>query len=425
MGAQNEALAVIEMPHPRELSPELRFVESEEWFACGQPPVVQQGWKLYVPATFLNARKLIELVYSLTSRAGLHFKYIKTMVLLRKLNAGIFGYTQVGKGVVIYLPEPDHNFLNAMKNSLEPYRDQCPAVPCGIPFGDDLPLYYRYGSYVNRRLQVGGYDIEDDRTNAKSAVPAGIEDLLKNYTSPLEVSPEVQSFLSRYPAYEAIQQQGKGGIFIGLNLASETFQEVILKVGYHRGMVQLDGGDGCTLLRRELAFYRELVNRGVAAEAPQLIDALDTSRKVVLVLEYIPGSNLLLRRLQNQLTIPHLERCWAIFERLHTAGLYLGDAKLANFLAADDGKVRVLDFETAGVIGDKPSPIRTFDIKPEFSDVCTADLAHFLASVLYPYDEDDHGGREGRNFDLRTWVAKDSETATVAWAREKLRKLLN
>jgi hypothetical protein len=66
------------MPHPRELSPKLPFVESEDWFACGTPPVAPQGWKLYVPATILNARKLVELVHQLASRAGLHFKYIKT-----------------------------------------------------------------------------------------------------------------------------------------------------------------------------------------------------------------------------------------------------------------------------------------------------------------------------------------------------------
>src|SRR5260370_15413865 len=76
-------------------------------------------------------------------------------------------------------------------------------------------------------------------------------------------------------------------------------------------------------------------------------------------------------------SVEHLERCWSILERLHTAGLYLGDAKLANFLAADDGKVWVLDFETAGVIGDKPSPIRTFNIKPGLADVYAWDLAHF------------------------------------------------
>jgi hypothetical protein len=416
-------LDLSEVPHPRELSPELPFVESEEWFACGPPPAARQGWKLYVPATFLNARSLLEFVYPLASRAGLHFKYIKTTALLRKLNAGIFGYTQVGKGVVIYLPEPDEGFLNALKDALAPFRDQCPAVPCAIPFGDDLPLYYRYGAYVSRRLEVGGSDIEDNRTDAKSAVPNGIEDLLKHYASPLEVPPDVQSFLLRYPAYESIQQQGKGGIFVGLNLASDTFQEVILKVGYHRGMVQLDGGDGCTLLRRELAFYRELADRGIADEAPQLIDALDTSRKVVLVLEYISGTNLLLRRLQNQLTVEHLEKCWSILERLHFAGLYLGDAKLANFLANDDGKVSVLDFETAGVIGDRPSPIRTFDLKPKLPDVCATDRAHFLASVLYTYEEkreDPSGG----NFDLLAWADKDPSNEMDAWALERLRKLL-
>lgn len=92
---------------------------------------------------------------------------------------------------------------------------------------------------------------------------------------------------------------------------------------------------------------------------------------------------------------------------------------------ADDDKVWILDFETAGTIGDKPSPIRTFDIKPEFCDARTADLAHFLASVLYPYDEDDRDGRANRSFDLRAWSVKDSETATAAWARDKLRELLN
>jgi len=359
------------------------------------------------------------------SRAGLHFKYIKTMALLRKLNAGIFGYTQVGKGLVIYLPEPDESFLKSLKEKLTPFRDQCPTVPCALPFGDDLPLYYRYGSYVSPRLQVGGYDVEDDRADAKSAVPAGIEDVVKPHTTPSNVSPEIQSFLARYPAYEAVQQQGKGGIFIALNLASQTFQEVVLKVGYHRGMVQLDGSDGCALLQRELAFYRELADRGVTAEAPQLIDALDASRKVVLVLEYIRGSNLLARRLENQLTVAHLERCWSIIHRLHGVGLYLGDAKLANFLVADDGEVRVLDFETAGVLGDHPSPIRTFHIKPQFSDFRAADLAHFLASVLYTPDEADSEGPHDKSFDLRTWADRDSETEIAAWAREKLRKLLD
>lgn len=176
-------------------------------------------------------------------------------------------------------------------------------------------------------------------------------------------------------------------------------------------------------MRRELSFYRELANRNLAAEAPQLIDSLDTSRKVILVLEYLPGSNLLQRRLQNQLTVEHLESCWIILERFHTAGLYLGDAKLANFVAADDGRVFVLDFETAGIIGVHSVPVRTFSLKPEPTDICTADRAHFLASVLYDYDQYREDPWD-RNFDLQTWADRDSQTEISSWASAKLRNLL-
>jgi hypothetical protein len=227
----------------------------------------------------------------------------------------------------------------------------------------------------------------------------------------------------RYPVFEAIQQRGKGGVFAGLNLASETFQEVILKVGYHRGMAEPDGNDGCTLLQRELSFYRELSARGFALHAPKLIDALDTSRTVILVLERISGSNLMLLKLEDRLTVEHLECCWNIPDRFHSHGLFLGDAKLANFIAEDAGEVRVLDFETAGVVGSRPLPIRTFRLMPEPADICTADRAHFLASVLLAYDGDLEG-ESSRDFNQENWFEKDPKTDIGTWARQKLQKLL-
>jgi hypothetical protein len=410
------------MPHPQRLCPELPFIESEDWFACGPPPVALQGWKLYVPLTLLNASKLLEGVAPFAQRAGLHFKYIKSIALLRKLNAGIFGYAQIGKNFVIYLPELDTSFVESLKEALAPYRDECPAVPCAIPFGEDLPLYYRYGSYRSSRLQLAGGEVDDNREDLDQAVPPEIEDVLRPYTSPVLEDPAVQSFLLRYPVYEAIQQQGKGGIFLAMNLASETFQEVVLKVGYHRGQVQPDGSDGCDLLRREQAFYRELSRRGISTETPRLIDELDTPRKVILVLEHVPGTSLLIRKLQNQLTVQHLDGCWRLIERLHDVGLYLGDAKLANFLASDNGDLHILDFETAGIIGEKPSPIRTFFLKPDLADPRALDRAHFLASVLHPYEEGNNA--KDRNFDLEACLSKGSETEISAWAREKLRTVL-
>jgi hypothetical protein len=414
---------VAEIPHPRKVSASLPFVESAEWFACGPPPATTQGWKLYVPLTIANANELIERLAPFVWRAGLHFKYIRTIKLLRKLNAGTFGYPQIGKCFVIYLPVPDGSFLKEIKNILAPYRDQCPAVPCALPFGDYLPLYYRYGAYQSDRLQVGGGELADDREDPAAAVPDGVEDALAPYAVPAPESAEIRSFLLRYPVYQALIQQGKCGVFLALNLESESFQEVVLKVGYHRGQVQPDGSDGCSFVRREIAFYRELRRRGLEDVAPRLIDAFDAPRNVILVLEYIAGSSLLTRKLQDRLNVEHLDRCWALMNRLHAGGLYLGDAKLANFIATDDGDLRVLDFEAAGVLGEDPPAIQTFFLDPEPDDPRLGDRAHFLASVLYSYEEGRYSWGD-RHVALEAWLDAKPDSDLAAWALDKLRLVL-
>jgi len=94
---RGEPLAGREIPHPLRFSQSLPFTESDEWFACGTPVREVQGWKLYIPLTLLNAAELIERLVPILEKWCLHFKYIKDINLLRKLNAGMFGYTQIGR----------------------------------------------------------------------------------------------------------------------------------------------------------------------------------------------------------------------------------------------------------------------------------------------------------------------------------------
>jgi len=412
-----------QIPHPRRVERGLPFVESDEWFACGAPARGTQGWKLYVPLTLPRAAEMVERVAPVVHKHGLHFKYIKSLDLLQELNAGTFGYTQIGKCFVIYAPRPDAAFIAELKHALAPFRDECPAVPCALPFGDGLPLYYRYGPYRGSRLSVGGTELEDDRGDARRAVPAGVADRLASYVAPTPEDPRVRAFLLRYPAYEAIAQQGKCGVFRALNLQSEVFEEVVLKVSYHRGQVQADGSDGGSFLRRELAFYGELGRRGLARLAPRLVDALDAPRKVVLVLESVPGRNLLERKLGGTLTAEHLDGCWRILDEVHASGLYLGDAKLANFLTTDAGEFRVVDFEAAGVVGQPAPPMLTFIIDPHPLDPRLADRAHFLASVLFCYEEGRRSTAD-RQVALRACVRHRPRDEAEAWAVGKLRRVL-
>lgn len=415
---------VPEIPRPQELASALAFTETQQWYACGPPPVcARQGWKLYVPMTMLNACDMTKRLGTLLAPAGLHFKYVKDIATLRKLNAGIYGYSQIGKCFVIYLPVPDATLIQTLKDALLPYRDQCPAVPYARPFGDHLPLYYRFGAYSGTTLVLNGAEVDDDRSSLATAVPESLVDVLAPWTTAEPDDLPVRHFLRRYPIFQALVQQGKCGVFHAMDLSSETFREVVLKVGYHRGQVQADGTDGCDFLRRELACYRILAERNLGSLAPALIEALDVPRKVILVLEYINGISLLQARLSGRLTIEQLDRSWAMMDQFHAQGVYLGDAKIANFLTTEEGDVRAVDFEAAGVAGDGAPPVRTFFVRSEPPDPFASDRAHFLASVLYPYEQGRYSWSD-RHVDLRAWLKREPDDEISAWALDRLPAVL-
>lgn len=410
--------AIEEIPHPRDLACSVPFTGGREWYACGDPPRLhRQGWKLYVPMTMHNAAEIVDRVAEIAAPAGLHFKYVKDLRTLCKLNAGSYGYAQIGKNIVIYLPEVNVEVLTALKQTLVQYRHACPVVPCARPLGDGLPLHYRYGSYSAQFITIDGQEVPDDRLDSAHAVPDGVDDELAAYCHPVPVDPDVAAFLHRYPIFQALRQQGRSGVFHCMDLASERFQEIVLKVGYHRGDVQVDGSDGCMLLRRELAFYAVLADHALDRLAPALVDALDVPRKVILALEYLPATDLLSHKLDGRLTVDHLTRAWAMIEEIHDHGLYLGDVKLGNFLLCDDGGMRLIDFEAAGIVGQPASPLRTFMLRPEPEDPIARDRIHFLASVLFAYGSRD---TDSRQVDLRDLGARRAGDELSAWALDRL-----
>jgi hypothetical protein len=56
---------------------------------------------------------------------------------------------------------------------------------------------------------------------------------------------------------------------------------------------------------------------------------------------------------------------------------------------------------------------------PDLPDPCDADRAHFLASVLYRYEEGRYSW-EDRHVDLRVWLTNEPETDFAEWAVDKL-----
>lgn len=401
---------------------------SPAWIAFGPPVVEPQGWKLYVSATLLNFRPILAAVAPLFEEAGIPYKHVAGDKALRKLNAGLNGYSQVGKCIVAYLGEAEgvERLIARLKTALEPWRDSCPDVPFARSLGGGLPLFYRYGAYRGGRIRVGGRRRADRRDG--EAVPKGVPDPLARFASADRSDEAFERFLARFPIFEAIAQGGKGGVFAAFDLSRDSFTEVIVKIGYRNGQVMPDGRDGADLLRREHGFFMALENAGLGALAPACVAYGEFDRKHALVMERLPGEDLMALRRRGELQPGHVAQCLDLLRRMHGAGLYAGDPKLANFVLDGGGRPRGIDFECAGLIADHVfDPLRTFRLfNPEIDDLRTLDLAHFLFSVLYDSRAAASFSERDRLVDVAAVLARrPPEDPAAAFALAEFKALLS
>jgi hypothetical protein len=424
----NQKTYSFSIPNPKEISQDIEYLEADLWYVCGSITNVPQGWKLYVSCSILNAKDIIGNVGKLLSSHNVHFKYIKDIPNLQKLNSGLYGYSQIGKCLVIYLDKPEEKLITQLKTILEEFKNQSPIIPFAKQFGDDLPLYYRYGSFLDREfITINGIKRKDNRRDPNNAVPDGVQDDIARFTSPALGNKSLNNFLLFYPTIEALVQRGKSGVFKAFNLHCETYEEVVLKVAYPCGEVLPNSSDGRDLLRHSYTFYKQLERYSIESISPRLIDYYDDHQWVVVVIEYFEGLNLCSKLLSGELTSAHLDSCWSIINTLHSHGLILGDAKIANFLVNKNNTIKVIDFEGSKISGEGGDleDFKTFQIfKPSICDSYISDKVHFLISVLYSYNYESISF-SSRQIDLDEYLALTPQNETQEWAISKLIATLN
>lgn len=356
------------------------------WYFSGAPSAAQ-GWKLYVSATLGNFLDVLAQVVPVLEHHDVPYKYVASDKVLRKQNAGLYGYHQVGKLIVAYLgenPAPDA-LIAELKVALEAFRWRAPTVPFAAPLGGGLPLSYRFGAYVGDTITLDGETVVDDRFRPPETLVEWIGDPFAPMCEPPEDTRAFNHFLLRYPIFETLGQGGKGGVFGAFDSAAEEFSDLVLKIGYRNGQQLPDGRDGMALLATEAHFFGMLGERGCSDVAPALVDFVDFGHRNVLVMKRIAGDNLLVARETGKLRMRHIDAALAIIGRVHREGLYIGDAKLANFIVDAEDRVYAIDFECGGeTTSHRFDLLRTFHFtRPPISDARDLDLIHFLYSALH------------------------------------------
>jgi hypothetical protein len=385
----------------------------------------RQGWKVFVSATPGNYDQIRRVTSEICQAVGLPFKCARDANVVERINFGTYGYTQVGKNIVIYIDDLDKVSLlsERLVEALGPYRNTCPEVPHAGKLRAGLPIFYRYGAFDGGRVMVAGKPVADDRTIVR---PPGLTDAdpFLAYACD-ETGAAISSILVRYPVFEVINQKGRGGVFRALDLDCSGYREVVIKTGIRRGGQLASGIDGWELLKREASFYRQIRLTDLRAHTPDLIGYVEDGDVNVMILEKIDGRTLRDKVASDEASISEVKGAYRVLRRFHALGFVVGDAKIDNVLSRA-GTSYFLDFECARAACDPVLVnISTFFFTTAHQPtVQEKDRIDFLLSIVI--SRSDTRSRGAAPFDLddflRTFVP---ETEVQAWSLSELRTAVN
>jgi hypothetical protein len=357
-----------------------------------EPQDPEQGWKLHLPATILNASTMLEKVAPLLLEQGVQFKAPATLRELHSINAGLSGgYSQVGKFITVYPRGTEEAVslaapLHAATRGLE-----APMIPYDLRYRLDSNVFYRYGAFLPMRFEgeygrsilalrdPQGHLIPDQRT-AEDAKPEWELNPFPHFQSERAASLDENPLQTKYRVIRALTQRGKGGVYQALDLCSATPRLCILKEGRKHGDVGWDGRDGRWRIRHEESALRRLLTQGI--DVPRVYDSFELEGNFYLAIEYIEGMNFqsLLDRRRRRLSVAqalyYTSEMAMILSKIHAAGWIWRDCKPANFLLTRQGALRPLDFEGACPV-EQPDPMGWGT--PGFA-AATGQTAHFARS---------------------------------------------
>ncbi len=338
--------------------------EGNVWRYCGHLKssasfALEQGWKLHVSATILNAGKIFEKVAPFLRKRKIRFKAPASLFVLKNLNAGvIYGYSQIGKFIVIYPQSDQEAVLIAEKLHRLTAEFSSPVVPYDLQLKKGSNIYYRYGSFKKRMILDEGAQSHAIIDPAGKQVPdlrdvtGGKPDWIANPFPQFNPSKASKSPLdNRYKIFEALSQRGKGGVYKAVDLSGSLPRLCVIKEGRRNGEMGWDGRDGFDRIKNEEKILKVLFRAGV--NVPKIFDSFETEKSFYLVLEAIDGESLeqFLKTKKKRLSFSKIFRIFIeILEtvnRIHKAGFIWRDLKPANLFVSDENIFTAIDFEGA------------------------------------------------------------------------------
>jgi serine/threonine protein kinase len=335
----------------------------------GRAGDLDQGWKLHVSATILNAAEILRRIAPLLVACGVQFKAARSLKDVGSLNSGLLGtYSQVGKIITVYPRSDEEAVYLAKRLHKLTYRFRAPSVPFDLRFGETSNIYYRYGAFKKIELERNGKLLSAVRSASGELVPDVREHPRPDWvcdpfqsSQPTSRPPKSDSELTgAFRVLRALVQRGKGGVYQAIDIQSTPPRLCLLKEGRRRGEINWDGRDGAWRVRHEQRVLSQLLRCGLSV--PHVYARFEVEGNVYLAMEFIDGDslqNFLLkrkRRLSIEGVLTFGIEIAAFLAQMHRAGWAWRDCKPMNLIVNREGRLVPIDFEGAEQIV-RPDPL--------------------------------------------------------------------
>lgn len=319
---------------------------------------LDQGWKLHVSATILNAPHILERLAPVLVESGVQFKAPRSLDDVLRQNSGVLqAYSQVGKIITVY-PRSDYEAVHLAKRlHTLTYRFKAPSVPFDSRFSNGSNVYYRYGAFKKMDLERDGRRVPALISSGGELVPDVREKPRPEWASdPFlgsnESAPKHKAAISSsFRVVRALVQRGKGGVYQAIDAQSHPPRPCLLKEGRRLGELNWDGRDGAWRVRNEERVLSQLSRFGL--NVPRVYSRFEVQGNVYLAMEFIDGESLhqLLQKQHRRLSIRSVLslgiQIATLLEQMHGAGWAWRDCKPTNLIVKSDGGIVPIDFEGA------------------------------------------------------------------------------
>ncbi len=333
-----------------------------------------QGWKVHVSACLDNAERVLAMVAEYCRNRRIAFKFRRSPDALLLANAKYANRGSSGKFVTIY-PAGEVQ-LETVLTELGEMLDGSPGpyVLSDLRWGNG-PLYVRYGGFAQRYClsETGSLElaIEDaegrlvpDRRATTFQFPEWVR--LPAFLEPhLAARNSLKVDGLPYRIERALHFSNGGGLYVAQHI--QTGAQVVLKEARPHAGLDRDGTDAVARLRREQGILERLDGLDVV---PAVHGSFTLGGHYFLALELVDASPLrsviverypLVKLDADEQAIAEYTS-WALdmqatLERavnsLHERGVVIGDLHPFNVLLRSDGRVVLIDFETAAGIEER------------------------------------------------------------------------